>query len=554
MVLKLKAVLVIALSVCILSTGIIYADTEVQTPDTVKAPDIIKVGLFYGDSAASTFNVSAHKGLQFGNCIDDKFNLFYEDSTSDIFLIRKDSFFTVSKNVFTEYDPINVKNIPKGDKIGAFHIQIGKDYADFKSASKQAEDLKQKGIDAYPAYNDKWQVWTGFFINMEDAETCIENALNKKLETGEYIIINPIASSIVADDKDNKTLFLYAGSKETFRIHPKTENDPAVFLLNKKSYRGDIEVLRNEKSDMTVIDILTMNQYLYGVLPYEIEADSNKEALKAQAVVSRTFALNSLGMYSKWGFDLDPTTRCQVYKGFDEENTATNKAVDDTEGLIVTYKGKTAEVFFFASSGGRTEDVKNLWGESIPYLVSVEDKYEPEYKWDYSLPVAKLKDITKGAIGDILSMTATKYSESGRAIELLITGTKDQKTYVGEFCRSIFGYSNVKSQMYNISTDADVFIKGDTTDPVQTQLGGMKIMTKKGLKELKAANNKITVLGADGVKKTIPAIPTVYNFKGQGYGHGVGMSQNGAKGMAKAGFTFDQIVEYYFTGTKVEKK
>ncbi|HPD00328.1 MAG TPA: SpoIID/LytB domain-containing protein, partial [Acetivibrio sp.] len=221
-----------------------------------------------------------------------------------------------------------------------------------------------------------------------------------------------------------------------------------------------------------------------------------------------------------------------------------------------TYNGKPASVFYFSSSGGRTEDVKNVWGsDGYPYLISVEDKYESgdswHYNWEVSFTAQKIKQIMidRGFnLGDILGIFITKRSEAGRATEVVVKGSKDERIYTNGSTRS---FLSLDSQWYEITTDADTLVMGVEGEPVKTQLGGKKVMTASGLKTISASGNSVSVVSSGSIKK-IPIIPTIYTIIGKGWGHSVGMSQEGAKGMAKAGFTYKEILAHYFAGTKVE--
>ena len=171
---------------------------------------------------------------------------------------------------------------------------------------------------------------------------------------------------------------------------------------------------------MTLINIVNIEQYLYGVVPAEIEADAPLEAIKAQAVAARTYTYRNINRYSKWGFDLVDTVDSQVYRGYDGERATTNQAVNETKGKKMLYNGSLAQVFYFASSGGMTANVKEVWGSEIPYLVSVPDPYESQtsyrYIWEKTLTAEEIKKIlfiSGVEIGDIVSVSAEEYSPQG---------------------------------------------------------------------------------------------------------------------------------------------
>jgi stage II sporulation protein D len=277
------------------------------------------------------------------------------------------------------------------------------------------------------------------------------------------------------------------------------------------------------------------------------------------------FRLSSTGsggadlQVSKYGhlkFNLCTTTYSQVYKGYSVEALSTNKAIDDTKGEIVTYKDKPAAVFYFSSSGGKTEDVKNVWGsEDYPYLTSVDDPYESgkswHYNWQISYTAQKISEIMTARgfkLGNIQAVNITKRSEAGRAIELVVKGSNDQRVYTNGNTRS---FLSLDSQWFDVTTDSDVAVMAQDSSCLETQLTGKKVLTASGLETI-SASTSLSLISSDDTKKKVPAVPTTYIFTGKGWGHGIGMSQEGAKGMASEGFTYEDILTHYFTGTKVE--
>jgi stage II sporulation protein D len=169
----------------------------------------------------------------------------------------------------------------------------------------------------------------------------------------------------------------------------------AAPLQLKHQYRGSIQVdLVSGK--LRAINMVGLEQYLYGVVPSEMPYTWLPEALKAQAVVARSYALATR---RSGAFDLYPDTRSQVYLGIDHEKPSTNAAVDATAGKVVLYQGQVAKTFFFSSSGGRTASAEDVWGEAVPYLVSVPDPYDtisPYHNWGpFAFTGAKLAKMMK---------------------------------------------------------------------------------------------------------------------------------------------------------------
>jgi stage II sporulation protein D len=210
---------------------------------------------------------------------------------------------------------------------------------------------------------------------------------------------------------------------------PQALPGPLVFqpgaapLTYKRAYRGQIQVDLNTGGKLRLINLVGLEQYLYGVVPAEMPAAWSPEALKAQAVVARSYAL----AVRKTGgaFDLYADTRSQMYLGVAKEQPTSNAAVDATAGQVVLYNGLVATTYFFSTSGGRTANVADVWGTTpIPYLVSVDDPYDtisPHHSWG---PVVFTGDKLAKAfkvLGRVLDATPT-LNASGRVQLLTLTG------------------------------------------------------------------------------------------------------------------------------------
>ena len=515
----------------------------------------VKIGLFYGSKSLPILSINSANGMNAGFYSDYGFITVCSETTDSPFLIRKDTYFTISENGFKEYNPSS-SSIPDGKRLGPYHIKIGGAYQTLEALKVDVINLNAMGIYSFPVYNNEWQLWSEFYTDEASALDAIENNYKNIFGEGQCSVTGPLNNSLVVMDSSGFTKYIHATDYTSLRIVPSLENNPRIINIDDVNYRGEIEIRRFSDSDMTIINVLDVEQYLYGVVPYEMGTGSPEEALKAQAVTARTYTYNNFNKYSKWGFNLCNTTSCQVYKGYDGECADTNKAVDDTAGELVMYEGECAQVFYFSSSGGMTENCENVWSAKLPYLVSVEDNYESgnsyNYNWEQTITASKINSIMNSRgfdLGRILSMQATKYTPAGRVLELCITGTKDSRTYERGGCRTVF---SLPSQWYKIFTDSDVFVKKDEETATRTQTGHMKVVTANGVQDM-PMDKDISIKGADDNTKTIPATPTSYTLTGRGWGHAIGMSQEGAKGMALNGFTYKYILTHYFTGTTVEK-
>lgn len=603
--------------------------------------DIIRVGLYYkGNSvntAQSVFDVSAPPGVAAGFVNGEGiFTEIYSHKSPSPLYIRKDAYYHVSSGGLKEFDGSG--SGITGDKYGPYHVKIGDDHPDAASAVNYVSIYREYGFDAYIAYNDAWQVWTGSCMDEAEANKIIEGLMNILGGEVGYEVIKPSPERIAVVDGKHKVLCIFGSKASIFQVRPAPGNEPAVINIKGNPYRGAAEVRRLPGSDMTVINAVSLREYLYGNVPPEIGGRAPAEALKAQAVVSKMYALNNRGKHGSSGFDICATTHCQVYKGFSVEVPECSRQIDEVCDKVIMYDGKPVEhVYYFSSGGGSTEDVRNVWGSSCPYLVSVKDDYEKIYTWTKMLRASDIK-AKLPELGSILGVTITRTAPTGRVTQLAVSGTSrgEPLYFSNERCRTLFG---LDSQLYTITTDADIYIaglsdipagpaesspaggqdggseedpasKGNTegetetrddplaaevgeagpddespdaggagddpahaagesgtkeegiklpslaapaaTESLKTQLGGKKAVTASGVKTISGVKNKVTIVGANGAVNKAAVVPETYTFTGKGWGHAVGMSQEGAIGMAKAGKTYEDIIMHYFQGTKVE--
>jgi len=201
-----------------------------------------------------------------------------------------------------------------------------------------------------------------------------------------------------------------------------------VRIAGQGPYRGALEVVptNSNAAALNVINALSVNQYVKGVVPNEMPASWPRAALRAQAVAARSYALTS--QVDGNGFDLYDTTSSQVYEGAGSEVASTNQAATDTNGEVVTYQGKIAQTFFMASSGGRTESVENsFYGAPVPYLRSVRDPYDyysPLHKWTLRLSAAQMNSRLASYLdGRLRRIVVTKRGDSPRIVWARLYGT-----------------------------------------------------------------------------------------------------------------------------------
>ncbi|RQD77497.1 MAG: SpoIID/LytB domain-containing protein [Candidatus Syntrophonatronum acetioxidans] len=356
----------------------------------------------------------------------------------------------------------------------------------------------------------------------------------------------------------------------------KNGNAPCLVKIKETRYRGEIIISRQgseNKGTLQAINYLDVESYLRGVVPREMPVSWHMEALKAQAVTARTYALRSLGRHKNEGYDLCCGQHCQVYGGADAEFDRSDEAVKSTEGRVLTYQGQLAQTFYHATNGGHTEAPENVWSHSLPYLKSIPDPYDDPTREDIMVhhraewgPLELTRqDLKKRLeshgvdIGRLLEVRIKERASSGRVIDLEFVGTEGSYNALREKARTIFSYADkdgtsqpgLNSQMFDLEINTRVFIKTAEGKREVSRLEGAYALTAEGKKRINEEN--VHVKGAGGETFTVSAVPSMFTISGFGWGHGVGMSQNGAYNRAIAGHTYREILDFYFPGTGLEK-
>ncbi|MGB1583772.1 MAG: SpoIID/LytB domain-containing protein [Solirubrobacterales bacterium] len=227
-----------------------------------------------------------------------------------------------------------------------------------------------------------------------------------------------------------------AGSAAT-RVYGK-----AIGGLSNGRYRGEIDFRRSELGGLATVNELSLDDYVQGVVPGEIPSSWHREALRAQAVAARSYALTTKAGGSL--FDQWPDTRSQVYRGVNVETSATNAAVRATAGEVVKYKGRVATTYFYSTSGGETESIENVWdSKPVPYLKAVkdpQDKLSPYHRWTVRMTRRRLQSKLGGFVrGQLKDIRVTKRGTSPRIVRARVVGTRGSRNISGTELRTRLG-------------------------------------------------------------------------------------------------------------------
>lgn len=256
-----------------------------------------------------------------------------------------------------------------------------------------------------------------------------------------YVAVRGLSGSVVLRSSSGRNLGTYKsplvieGASRGVRVHGRSGN-----AVKDGRYRGNLEVRALKIGGVAAINALGIDDYIRGVVAGEMPSSWPQEALRAQAVAARTYALAT--SKNGDGFDQYADTRSQVYDGISGETEATDAAVAATKGEVVSYQGKPVVTYFFSTSGGRTENVENVFigAEPQPYLRSVEDPHDdvsPRHKWvrRMSLGTAqrRLGSLVKGSLKQIRVL---KRGQSPRVVKAQIVGTRGRTSVSGPTLRS----------------------------------------------------------------------------------------------------------------------
>jgi len=449
---------------------------------------------------------------------------------------------------------------------------------------------------ANPLYAyDEPPIRVGLAIEVASAAISADKGLEiREVRNGKLIGTAPEGTKVTLKREGNEVVSSTKNRGELLAFYPKG----GLLEFGGRKYRGVIDVVP-DGNGLTVINVLPLEEYLRGVVPAEISPAWEMEALKAQAVAARTYALNRMAQATGKAFDLYASVADQVYYGAGSEDTRTDEAIRATRGMVATYLGEPIVAYYSAGAGGCTADSAEAFGKEYPYLKPVISNDADSYNWSLEVTAAELGGVlTKlgKECGEIKEIQINEYTNSGKILNVKITGSKGTAIVSAVDLRRNLGYERFKSSRFTIGKDAQF-------PPIDVSLGsasgGVAASGREGAKvNVEVDSDYVMVISKFGpetiaIDKAIaiceggrvsisskcyavgweivsgnPAINAAINssgefkpvavgakvaFIGVGFGHGVGMSQVGANNYAKSGWDFSRILLHYYTGVKLEK-
>ncbi len=500
---------------------------------------VLFFNLFAGSSIAVAYNPLVRIGIiqHFGKNGNDAVLIKPQDPTGRLEVIfpKNADSTDLKDSTVVQADSLNLKveKFPAPEGYPEMSRVIAGAYRTYEAAAYGAQLLRERfpSEDWQIVYPGPWQVWTASL-----QPEALMNALFREGFKSAFIQQRPQSRKILSwSAKVGKEIFQFHRSKMLVR---NLSGQP--IKVRDKTYAGAIEVSPDSFGTYTVINEVPIEQYLRGVVPFEIGPTSPKAALQAQAILARTYTLANLNRFLPEGYNLCATQDCQVYGGLGAANASIDQAIMETAGLVLRDReGQIAQVFYSSTDGGATANFSDIWPtkgmrylttastcSSLPtrfdlsnendariFLTSSEakswscyDAISPLFRWEKKIALSELTDNMNKArdrwkfawpsFNKVTDLVITKRSQSGRILELTV------KTDKGEFTVE--------------------------RDEVRAALGGLK-STFFVIEKVVSAEGAVTFV-----------------LKGGGFGHGVGLSQYGARNLAALGVPYPRILKIYF--------
>ncbi len=475
--------------------------------------------------------------------------------------------------------------------VGCYHIQVPGTYSSFQDAQADAQTLG--GFVAW--INGVYEVRLGAYTSKEEAQAALD-----ELGYGTLVGTSSYGVNVVVTGTSSILFQFDGGQSQCLGIMPDVTgaDDVRTWFWDIK-YRGGFTYQRINGGNLTVVNVVELEDYVKGVTPYEMGRTWPLEALKTQATCARTYALRRLNSHSSLGFDLCNSDHCQVYNGVGSKSTTwgpsavSDQAVEETAGQVVWYNNSLAETVYSSSMGGASEDAKNVWGtdtvNAYPYLRGVFDPYEETVNdingrspWTVTYTAAQLEERLHSryyGVGHSIDYLELLYSKMGNVIKLTVHWdngqTNEFKPSGSASIRTAFGLNSIRftinGQTVNpgnggsSNTDNSYAVNGSDS---LSSLDGLYAISGTGsttslgddlyaisgsgtVSSLEPESSSGSTGGSNEGGGSVIVSGSTYVFDGSGWGHQIGMSQYGAYAMAQLGFTYDQICEFYYPGTVV---
>lgn len=532
---------------------------------SVEVDPTMKVGLFYGSSALPGANLL--------NEVGSGYRLGYYDSDREFVELTSTSETAISvvktQNVY--YGKVGnwagyYDTITSDIAVGCWHVKLPGSYRSYEDA--WADASRYPG--GFVAWIDgDWEARVGNYLDKASAQAA-QTSLG--LNDGEVVGTSSYGVSVVKTGTSQILFQFDGGISLSLGIQPGlNDREKTETIFRGNTYYGGFQYQRVSGGNLTVSNVIGLEDYVQGVIVREMSSSWPLEALKAQAVCARTYAYRNYtaSKHKSQGFDICNSTCCQVYEGMARVTASSSKAVDQTYGEYAWYNGSLIEAVYSSHDGGATESSVNVWGSNVPYLIGKYDPYEasvaskvPNYNWTVTYTAQELTDLlnSKGYTNSgIVDFRVTKTSPTGNAIEITFTDSSGKSwSKIRDDCRTFLGLRSIHYTVTSSGGGGTTAANGGyvvdgsgsltSLDGAYAIDGSGSVGALSGNAYIIDGNGSVSQAAAGGGDGS-----TVFTITGSGWGHNVGMSQWGAYAMAQQGYDYIDILTFYYTGIEVRE-
>jgi len=513
--------------------------------ESVKAATnpIMQMGIIqrFGENPQDRLTIQASKG--------DKLNLTFKNSDGKKQTIKADE---IAITIFQQ--PLTQPRLEE--------IVVLSNHRSFENAAASAYRWQARGIATEIAQPKRWQVWAKRSIYSPfPFSTLLTHYL--KLQGHNLVQIQRRVS------KQQPLISWVANGYRYNRDALDISSTQGIITVNKRRYAGTLRLQQNSHLNYTLVNQVPLETYLRGVVPHEIGYQAPYASVQAQAILARTYALASRHRFAVDDYELCATTQCQVYRGLEETTELADRAIAETRGLVLTFNNKVIDALYSSTTGGMTANYNDLWdGKKRPYLKSVLDSVNP---LNSNLNSQKIDISNEDRFKDFIAKTSGFNEDGWKFLRWKVDSSMEEiKTTVREFLRlsgdTDTKFNEIKALRVTERSPSGRVLKLE----VQTDTKNIILEKDEIIDALYAPNSTFFYIQPlseapspdNPRRRKVEVMPSAnnpssnpikgYSFIGGGLGHGVGMSQTGSYRLAKLGWSYQRILNFYYTGTKLQ--
>ncbi|MBP0020536.1 MAG: SpoIID/LytB domain-containing protein [Cyanobacteria bacterium SBLK] len=502
----------------------INAQTNTQTPRKISPEMEIEVGIIqrFGDEASDRLTLSSTEG--------DTLTVQFQDGDGTLKTIN-------SQNIVLEIAP------QRPEEPALQEWVVLSDRATFETAENSAKEWQAKGIDTEVVQPGRWQVWAKRDVyNTPLLRRMLLENLQEKGESDPYLhseVLNtiPIVSFVINGFRYNRSHLNITSQKNLIRVK---EGDKNIL------FGGRLRIQPNSYGNFTLVNEVPIEVYLRGVVPHEIGPNAPYNSVEAQTVIARTYALRNLRRFKADNYELCATVHCQVYKGLTGTVANADRAIQATRGLVLTHNNELVDALYSAHTGGVTAQFEDIWdGEPRPYLRARIDGANPQWNLaaqplDNEAAFRRFINVKQGFNGT--DSAVFRWNRQSNITQL----TQDLNKYLVRIKHPLAGINRI--------------IRMEVTE--RSPSGRIRLFTvetDRGIVELQKTEARSafgpprsTLFYIDPILNANGNL-TGYKFIGGGFGHGVGLNQYGSYTLARLGWKYDRILQFYYPGTVLQR-